>query len=91
MRGRTTLHVAFLLAALHVASRVEATPVTPRWTVTDKEIDAGRANASYLCFVETGKGKAKRRTTYILDFGGPCPAMDSAAHHKKNIRYHMSK
>lgn len=92
MRSRTTLHVAFLLAALYGAARVEAKPVTLRWTVTEsKEADAARANASYLCFVETGKGKAKRRTPYILDFGGPCPATGSAAHHKKNIRYHMSK
>lgn len=81
-----------LSSAPHVALPVEAKPVILRWTVTDsKEVDAAQASASYLCFVETGNGKAKRRTSYILDFGGPCPAMDSAAHHEKTLRDHMSK
>jgi hypothetical protein len=75
-----------------VALPIEAKPLDPRWTITGRmEFDAAQANASYLCFVETGKGKAKRRTPYILDFGGPCPATDSAAHQQKSIRYQTGK
>ncbi len=56
-----------------------------------KQTDTTQAGITDLCFVETGKGKGRQRTSYILDFDGQCRAADSAAHHKKNIRYHMSK
>jgi hypothetical protein len=84
------IRFATLLIALLVVLPVGAGPLDLRWTIMDGiEVDTAQASASHLCFVETGKGKAKRRTPYILDFGGPCPATDSTAHHKKNIRYHM--
>jgi hypothetical protein len=86
------IRLATLLAALHIALPVEAKSVSVRWAFMDrKEADTTQAGISDLCFVETGKGKAKRRTPYILDFDGQCRATDSAAHRKKNIRYHMSK
>jgi len=79
--------MAFLLATLHVALPVEAKPVNPRWAFMDrKDADAAEASPGDLCFVETGKGKAKRRTAYILDFDGQCRAAVSAAHHKKKLR-----
>jgi hypothetical protein len=79
-------------AALLVVLSVEAKSLDLRWSSTDRmAADAAQANASDLCFVETGHGKAKRRTPYILDFGGQCPATDSAAHRKRSIRYHMRK
>ena len=92
MRNRTALRVAFLLAALHVALPVEAKPVNLRLAFMDrKEADTTQAGVSDLCFVEIGKDKAKQRTPYILDFDGQCRAADSAVHHKKTLRYHMSK
>lgn len=74
------------LVALLVLS-VEAKSFDLRRTVMDRT----RVDISDLCFVETGNGKAKRRTPYILDFDGQCPAVDSAAHHRKNLRYNISK
>jgi hypothetical protein len=92
MRNRTALYVAFLLAALHVVLPVEAKPVNLQWAFMDwKEADKTQAGVSDLCFVEIGKGKASRKTPYILDFDGQCRAMDSAAHHKKKLRNYMSK
>lgn len=92
MRNRTVLHVAVLLGTLHVASLVEAKAMSLRWAFMDrKEADVTQAGVSDLCFVEIGKGKAKRRTPYILDFDGQCRAMDSAVHYKKKLRNHMSK
>ena len=92
MRNRTALHVTFLLAALLALLPVEAKPFDLRRTVIDRtRAVAAQISASDLCFVETGRGKARRRTPYILDFDGQCPATDSAAHHKKNLRYNMRK
>ncbi|MHB8267472.1 hypothetical protein [Bradyrhizobium sp.] len=86
------IRVATLLVVLPVSSSVEARPLNLRGTTLDwKAADAAQASVSNLCFVETGRGKAKQRTPYILDFGGECPATDSAAYHKKNLRYNMSK
>ena len=86
------IRLATLLVALLVMLPVEAKPLDLRWTVMDRmEFDTAQVSASELCFVETGKGKAKRRTPYILDFGGPCPATDSAVRQKKKFRYHMAK
>jgi hypothetical protein len=85
------IRFAALLAALLVVLPVEAMPVSQRRTVKDKEeANPARANGSHLCFVETGKGEAKRRTPYILDFDNQCPATDSAAHHEKKLRNHRS-
>ena len=84
------IRLATLLVALPVVLSVEAQPL--RGTTLDwKGAEAAQASVSNLCFVETGRGKAKRRTPYILDFGGECPAEDSAAYHKTNLRYNMSK
>jgi hypothetical protein len=81
-----------LPVALLVLLSVEAKPFDLRRTVMDRtRADAAQISASDLCFVETGRGKARRRTPYILDFDGQCPATDSAAHHRKNLRYDMSK
>jgi len=86
------IRFAFLLAALHVALPVEAKPVNLRLAFMDrKEVGPAEASADDLCFVETGKGKAKRRTPYILDFDGQCRAMNTAVHHKKKLRNHRSK
>jgi hypothetical protein len=86
------IHLTVLLAALHVALPVEAKPINQQWAFMDrKEVDTTRAGISDLCYVETGKGKAKRQTPYILDFDGQCRAADSAVHHKKKLRNHMSK
>jgi hypothetical protein len=81
-----------LPVALLALLPVEAKCFDLRWSSMDRmAADVAQASAGDLCFVETGHGKAKRRTPYILDFGGQCPPMDSAAYHKKNIRYHLSK
>ncbi len=91
-RSRAMIRVAFLLAALQVALPVEAKPAYQRWAFMDrKEADATQAGVSDLCFVETRKGNAKQRTPYILDFDGQCRAADSAVHHKKKLRNHVSK
>jgi len=80
------IRLATLLVVLLVVLPVEAKPLDLRWTVMDRmEFDTAQASASELCFVETGKGKAKRRTPYILDFGGPCPGTDSAAREDRLI------
>jgi hypothetical protein len=76
---------AFLLAALHVALPVEANAMNLRWAFMDKTEAVTQPSTGDLCYVETGKGKAKRRTPYILDFDGQCRAMDSAVHHKKKF------
>ena len=85
------IRLAILLVALPVVLPVEAKPLDLGWAIMDRKgADAAQAGTSHLCFVETGKGKAKRRTPYILDFDGACPAMDSAARHKKKLN-HMSE
>jgi hypothetical protein len=85
------IRLATLLVALPVVLPIGAQPLKLRGTTLDWGADAVQASVSNLCFVETGRGKAKRRTPYILDFGGECPAADSAAYHKKNLRYNTSK
>jgi hypothetical protein len=83
---------AFDRGALHVAWPVEARPVNLRLALMNRnEADTTQAGVSDLCFVETGKGKAKRRTPYILDFDGQCRAADPAVHHKKKLRKHTGK
>ncbi|MHB8270226.1 hypothetical protein [Bradyrhizobium sp.] len=81
-----------LPVALLALLPVEAKAFDLRETVMDRsKAIAAQISASDLCFVETGRGKARRRTPYILDFDGQCPAVDSAAHHKKSLRYDLGK
>jgi hypothetical protein len=86
------IRLATLLAALSVALPVEAEPVNQRWAFMNRKgFDTTRAGITDLCFVETGKGNAKRRTSYILDFDGQCRAADSPAHYKKKRPNHKSE
>jgi hypothetical protein len=92
MSNRAARHAAFVLVALHAALPVEAEPLKLRLAFIDSEqADAAAARPDELCFVETGKGKARRRTPYILDFDGQCRAVVSTAHHKKRLRTHVSR
>jgi hypothetical protein len=89
---RIALYVTALLAALHFALPVEAEPVNRQWAfVKEKEADAAQAGAGDLCYVETGKGKAKRRTPYIVDFDGQCRAAFSAPPSKRKLRKHIRR
>jgi hypothetical protein len=86
------IRLSALPVALLALLPVEAKPFDLRETVMDRsKAIAAQISASDLCFVETGRGKARRRTPYILDFDGQCPAADSVAQHRKNLRYDMSK
>ena len=89
MRHRMALRLASLLAALHIALPVEARPANQQWAfVNSKGADVWQPAAGDLCYVETGKGKAKRRTAYIVDFDGQRRAPSSAPHHARKPRNH---
>ena len=90
--NRTALHAALLLATSHAALPVEAKAANLQLAFMYKsEVEIAEASPSGLCFVETGKGKAKRRTAYIVDFDGQCRSAVSAVHHKRKLRNNASK
>ena len=89
---RIALYVTALLAALQFALPLEAEPLNQQWAfMKEKEADAAQAGTGDLCYVETGKGKAKRRTPYIVDFDGQCRAASSAPPPKRKLRKHIRR
>jgi hypothetical protein len=75
------IRFASLVVVLFVALPVMAEPENQRWAFMGrKEAVTAEPSPAGLCFVETGTGKARRRTAYILDFDGQCraraPAID---------------
>jgi hypothetical protein len=92
MSSRIPLHAALLLTALHAALPVAAKAANLQLAFMNKsEVEIADAGPSGFCFVETGKGKTKRRTAYIVDFDGQCRSAVSAVHHKRKPRNNASK